>query len=438
MSFQKKKEEKFPVITEADKEWVELSFQMLMTIYGLPKKESTQILFNKEFFPKTFDSEPLSIPFLIEDLCDLLNMNTDKIQFELQKDITDIYGMPYAEDNINRSETEITENGYIIHIPNSLTKRPNGLLFSIIQEVIKINTIESGSGIEKEEDDLYSELFICMIGVYLGFGVIFCQSLIGGGYSTDGFWETKWNYISPMPKEVMTYALALHCGLIEEENFAWKEILHPTIKLQFEKAMEFLEKYPSSLLNPAELKAMRLIEESSQEYEKNKFDFAISLVSEALFFTENDITKVTIYSDLGYYQLRNGNFEESTISFEKVLEIQPDSGTMSDCLAYAYTKLGKLEEAKHCLEEAIATENNELAYHYRNVAVYYAAKGETEKAEEYFKLAFEEASYPVDLLEFEYANFLFNQEKTDEGMKYLQLAVKKNEPEAIQYFKKIS
>ena len=256
---------KFPVITEADKEWVEGSFQWLMTTYGLPKENNTQILFTERFFPTTFSSQPLSIPFLIKDLSNLLDLDAEKIDFELEKDITDIYGMPYAEDNINRSETEVTEKGYIIHIPNNLINRPNGLLFSVIQEFIKIKLIEYGLDIDKEDDELYSELFVCLTGVYFGFGVIFCQSLIGGGYSTDGVWETKWNYISPMPKEVMTYALALHCGLIEEESFEWKENLHPSIKLQFEKAMEFLAKYPSSLLNPAELKAIRLIEKSNQE-----------------------------------------------------------------------------------------------------------------------------------------------------------------------------
>jgi len=296
--------------------------------------------------------------------------------------------------------------------------------------------IEGNSGIE-EEDDLYSELFIYLTGIYFGFGVVFCQSIISGGYSTDGMWETKWSYVSPMPKEVMTYSLALYCGLVEEENFEWKETVHPTIKLQFEKAMEFLEKYPSSLLNPAELKAIRLIDKSCQEYDKNKFEFAISLLQESLTLTNDSITQIDIYNNIGYFQMRNGDFEKSVTSFEKAIELEPRFGNANDNLAYVYVKLGQLEKAKHYLEEAIATENNELAYHYRNVAVYYAAKGETEKAEEYFDMAFREAKLPVDLLEYDYANFLFNKEKTEEGMKYLQLAVEKNEPEAIERMKEI-
>ncbi len=437
LDFQKKKEGKFPVITQTDKEWVEMSFKSFIEAYGLPEKENAQVLFDKNFFPNSFSAEKLTVPNLIEDLSSLLQVDANKIDFVLEKDISDAYGIPYSAENINSSETMITEDGYIICIPNELTKRPNGLLLSLIKEFIRIRLIEGNSGIE-EEDGLFSELFIYLTGIYFGFGVIFCQSIISGGYSTDGMWETKWSYISPMPKEVMTYSLALYCGLVEEENFEWKETVHPTIKLQFEKAMQFLEKFPSSLLSPVELKAIRLIEKSYQEYEKNKFEFAVSLLQESLTLTNDLITQIDIYNNIGYFQIRNGDFEKSVTSFERAIELEPRFGNANDNLAYVYVKLGKLEKAKHYLEAAIATENNELGYHYRNVALYYAAKAEIEKAEEYFKLAFEQADdNPVELLEFDYANFLFNQEKTEEGMKYLQLAVEKNEPEAIQYLKEM-
>ncbi|WP_338764531.1 tetratricopeptide repeat protein [Bernardetia sp. ABR2-2B] len=428
---------KFPVITEADKEWVEENFNWLMGACGLPKEGSKNILFSKEFFPESFSSESLEIPNLIADFSDLLNLEVAIIDFELQKDITDIYGMPYAHDDMGSSQIEITENGYILHIPNEIVKRPNQLLFSVLKGFIKIRLLESHLSYDTGHED-YDDLFIHLVGIYFGFGVIFLQNLIGGGYSTDGIWETKWSYTSIMPKEVMTYSLALYCGLIEEENFEWKENLHPSIKLQFEKAMEFLAKYPSSLFNPTELKAMRLIEKSYQEYEKNKFEFSISISKESLTLTNDSITQIDIYNNIGYFQLRNGNLQESISSFEKALEIEPTFGVASDNLAYVYVKLGQLEKAKHYLEEAIATENNELAYHYRNVALYYAAKGKNEEAEEYFDMAFREAELPVDLLEFDYALFLFNQNKEEEAMNYLKLAIEKNEPEAINKMKDLN
>ncbi|WP_375561462.1 tetratricopeptide repeat protein [Bernardetia sp. OM2101] len=437
VDFHKNKEGKFPVITQTDKEWVEMSFKAFIETYGLPKKENAQVLFDKNFFPKSFSAEKLTVPNLIEDLSTLLELDANKIDFVLEKDISDAYGIPYSAENINSSETMITEDGYVICIPNELTKRPNGLLLSLIKEFIRIRLIEDNSGIE-QQDDLFSELFIYLTGIYFGFGVIFCQSIISGGYSTDGMWETKWSYVSPMPKEVMTYSLALYCGLVEEENFEWKETVHPTIKLQFEKAMQFLEKYPSSLLNPAELKAMRLIEKSYQEYDKNKFDFSISLAKEALTLTNSSVVQTAILNSIGYSQIRNGDLEESIINFEKALELEPNFGIANDNLAYVYVKLGQLEKSKQYLEAAIATENNDLGHHNMNVALYYTAKGKSEKAEEYFKLAFEEASYyPVELLEFNYGLFLLNQDKKEEGMKYLQLAIDKDEPEAIQYLKKL-
>ena len=437
--FEKKQEQKgkFPVITQTDKEWVETSFQHLLVAYPL-KENAQNILFNKDFFPKSFSDEKLTISNLIEDLSNLLELDADKIDFVLEKDISDSYGTPYSAENINYSQTVVTEDGYMICIPNELTKRPNGLLLSLIVEFIRISLIESDFGIDKndnDEDRWYAELFIYIIGVYFGFGVILCQNFIASGYSTDGFWETKWNYVLPVPKEVMTYALALYCGLIKEENFEWKEMLHSSVKIQFEKAMEFLEKNPPSLDD--ELEAAKLIEQSHQEYDKNKFDFSISLSNKALLLTQNKLTKADIYNLIGYNQIRNGDFESSITNFEKAIEIYQYYGVAHDNLAYVHTKLGNLEKAKYHLEEAINSEETVLDYHYRNVALYYAAKNETQKAEEYFDMAFKEAEQPVDLLELDYANFLFNQGKNKEGMQYLEMAVKKEEPEAIEQMKKM-
>ncbi len=96
-----------------------------------------------------------------------------------------------------------------------------------------------------------------------------------------------------------------------------------------------------------------------------------------------------------------------------------------------------MEEGKRFLDKALETESNDIAYTYRNYALYYQAKGDTNKAEDYFKKSFDSIKDSVDLLEYHYADFLINNDETNKGMEFLKKAVEKGEPEAIEKMNEI-
>jgi tetratricopeptide (TPR) repeat protein len=280
-----------------------------------------------------------------------------------------------------------------------------------------------------------------LAGIYFGFGVLLSQSLKDTGRIDDGFWETKWNYISEMPNEIMAFALSTYSKLIEQDSPKWKDDLPGNLKSQFEKAIKYLDNSPSELYDKNELEANELLKTAFDQYLNNEFEEGIASLQKILFLTNDDVMKADVYNNLGYYSIRVKNYEQSVSYFKNSIQIIPDYGYAYYNLGYALIQLGELEEGKEWLDKAMETENNDVAYTYRNLALYYQAKGTIKKAEEYFKKSFDSitdtVTDTVDLLEYHYADFLIKNGDTVKGLEYLEKAVEKGEPEAIEKMNEI-
>ena len=219
---------------------------------------------------------------------------------------------------------------------------------------------------------------------------------------------------------------------LEQDKKEWKYEMPQEHRIQFEGAIAFLNDSPSTVFSKAELDANDLFNQADKEYQNGDFDSAIITLQRILFLTEDEMLKADVYNNIGYYQLRNGDFEKSIQNFRKALQIDSNYGFAYDNLGYSLIQTGNLEEGRQQLEKALKTENNDNAYTYRNLALYHLAKNELDQAESNFKLAFESETVPVDLLELHYANFLINQGDIEKGIEYLEKAVEKGEPEAIK------
>jgi len=344
--------------------------------------------------------------------------------------------LPFASEGKQfEAETEIlADNSYKLHIAKSISKRPNRLIFSMIYEFIKIRLIENKLQFDTGDD---TSLFIFIAGIYFGFGVPLSLNLTDRGRVDDGFWETKWNYVSEMPNEVMAFGLATYSKLIEQENPEWKNELPQELKSQFDRAIKFLNETPSAIFNKAELDANDLFHLADEEYKNGNYEEAISNLQKILFLTNDELLKADVYNYIGYYKLRSGDYEKSITNFHKALQIDPNYGFAYDNLGYSLILTGQLEEGQQQLDKALKTKNNDNAYTYRNLALYHQAKNELEQAESNFQLAFESETVPVDLLELHYANFLIKKDEREKGMEYLKKAVEKGEPEAIKRMNEI-
>ncbi|MBF02136.1 MAG: hypothetical protein CMP76_02450 [Flavobacterium sp.] len=432
--FKNKENDTFKII-EPDRLWVEDNFRWLIDVFGYPYPKSEQILLVANYFPKTFASDNVLIENIIEDLCLLIGVVKEKISFEVVSDIRDIYGMPYQIEGMPfETALEIEEKKYKIHIANSLQKHPKRLVYNLVYEFIRIKLTENKLEYDTGKD---TNLFLYLAGIYFGFGVLLSQNLKDTGRVDDGFWETKWNYISEMPNEIMAYALATYSKLIEQDAPKWKDNLPSDLKNQFEKAIHYLNDNPTALYDKKELKSNELFKKAYDQYLKNEFVAAIASLQPILSLTNDNVMKADVYNNLGYYHIRLKNYEQAVAYFNCSINIISNYGYANDNLGYAFIQLGKLEEGRAFLEKALQTENNDIAYTNRNFALYYQAKGERNKADEYFKKSFDAITDSVDLLEYHYADFLLQNGEIEKGLEFLKKAVEKGEPEAIERMNEI-
>lgn len=428
----KSKEEKFR-IHENNRNWTESNFDWLVKTFGYPDSQNEQILLTEHYFPKTFGADQVHIENILEDLSEILLISRNKVTFDVLEDFRDVYGLPYEiHGKPFETELEITDEGYYITIANSLQKHPKRLIHDLVYEFIKIKLHEDKLEFDTGKD---TRQFIFLAGIFFGFGVLFMQNLRESGISNDGAWETKWHYISEIPTEIMVFGLALYAKLTEQESAEWKNELPKEMKKEFEKALLYLEKEPSMLYDENELKVRHLSRTAVKLYRNKQYEEAIPVLQQILELTKNTIKKAHTYNEIGYNFLRLKQYEQSIPNFTRALEVAPNYGYACDNLGYVLIQSGQLDLGKKWLDQALKTGNNDPAYSFRNLALYHQKRGEMELAEVNFSKAFEHANPQVDLLEYHYAEFLFIQGKSNEGMEYMRRAVEKKEPEAIERMK---
>jgi tetratricopeptide (TPR) repeat protein len=428
----KKENNKFR-ITKEDRFWVEQNFKWLIQAFGYPYHKDGQISFTAQHFPNTYKPDTHFIENIIKDLCSLLYISESKITYEISNDIRDSYGIPYSiEGKPFETDIETIDGTFKLIIANSLQKNPKRLVYNLVYEFIKIKLTDDHLEFDTGDD---TDVFIYLAGIYFGFGALLSQGLKDIGRADDGFWETKWCTISDMPYEVMAFALASYSTLIEENNPEWKNNLPVELKSLFEKAIQYLDENPSSLFDKNELEASKYFNAAHGLYLKNEFTQAIDILQKMLLITKVNGTKAVAFNNIGYYNLRLKNYRESIEYFQKSIQLEPNFGYANDNLGYALIQLGDLEEGKNYLEKALKTTNNDIAYTYRNFALYHQAKGETNQAESLFNKAFASALNPVDLLDYHFAGFLFQKNQKEKGLQHLRKAVEKGEPEAVEMMK---
>jgi len=277
--YKKKRNDKFR-ITESDRLWVENNFKWLIKVFGFPVKESEQILLTEDYFPNTFKADIVLIDNIIRDLCLLLQINESKVTFEVITDIRDSYGLPYEiEGKAFETDFQAIDGCFKIIIANNLQKHHKRLIYCLIYEFIRIKLTDNNLQFDTGDD---TDLFIYLAGIYFGFGIILSQNLKDTGRVDDGFWETKWNYISDMPNEIMAFGLATYSKLFELNTPKWKERLPSELKDQFEKAIkDFFEKSFASATGPVDL----------LEYHYADFLFRNGKIDEGLEYLKKAVAK---------------------------------------------------------------------------------------------------------------------------------------------------
>jgi Tfp pilus assembly protein PilF len=415
-------------ITDTDKRWVEENFKWLIQIYGYPNKMEEPVLVNEQSFPTVFAGRTVTINNIIIDLCLLFGLSRDIITFEIHTDIRD-FNIPYEMGAaVSECETELKKGAHKLLITNNVQENPALLLHSLIVEFIRIRLTESEVEFDAGGDD--TDLFLYLAGIYFGFGVLLAQNLFHAGRSSNGGWEIKWNYGSPMPETVMAFSLATYANISGDNNPKWKDEFNTDFRKLFERAVEFIHANPNDLYKENEVKSNDLFNLSNEQIDSCDYEGAVSTLQKILFLTDDYTLKADVYNNIGYYSMRTKNYQQGISNFRKALALGPEYGFANDNLGYALIMTGELEEGLLYLQKAMQTGNNDPAYTHRNMALYYQRKKQFDLAEDSFQKAFAKNT-PVDLLEYHYGEFLLELGQPDKAETFFMKSAEKKEEEGI-------
>ncbi len=429
-------------ITPEDKKWVDSCFKWFLKKFGYPAKDFNPFLFNAQCFPVTFKAKKITVDNLLDDLCPLLSVERKKVAYELISDIRDIGQTPYSiigksfESDI-QFVSEEGSNHYVIYIANSVTREEFLLLRRLVLELSEIKIREIASGVY-DGKDITGINYIASI--FFGCGTLISKALVEVGVQYRAGWQRTWRNKSEIPYQVIAYALASYSKLLGKENTQWVNELPADVKQDFDLAVEFLENNPeeNTYFDPQafenDLKA-KSHRQSAQVLRKEhkyieavkEYDSAISLASDKELLTQ-------LYVNAGYTLLFLDEYAKSLEYYNKALELKPGYDYCYANMGYIYTMTGELNKAKEYLQKVNPYDKPLTAYLLRDWAIYYMKESNNALAEENFQKAFE-MNYPIDLLEYFYAQFLLIKSEKEEAMQYLQLSVDKGEPKGIELMK---
>jgi len=238
-----------------------------------------------------------------------------------------------------------------------------------------------------------------------------------------------------IPQEMLAYSFALYLKIIGCKTQSLQKELPSDFFKFLNSASEYVDLCPSDLLCETELKANDLYFQAQKLIKNHEYESATSKLNEIIYLSENEreVSFISyVFERLGYIKIREGNFAKSISDFQKALEIENDNYLATDNIAYALIKMGEIKEGKKYIDKSISLMDKDMGTIYRNLALYFWAKGNFEEAEENFALSFESVFVPVFLLELDYSKFLSAKGEKEKSNEYLQLSIAKKEPEAMK------
>lgn len=307
------------------------------------------------------------------------------------------------------------------------TVLPKGLLPPIISDLADIDPLiceytekrllESGAQVDIHAED--HQDFICLVAIYSGFGVLLA------------------NYPSRLSAPVLSFALATYAHLTNDDNPSWKSLIEKEeVRTAFEASVKYLRENVKDLYDEREAQASELFDQSEKYYKDGDIDAAIKALQQILMLSSDDHMRSGAYNNIGYHKSLKGEYQEAITNFQKSSALDPTYAYPVDNTAYCLLMLGDADSALPFLKKAQKMDNNDIAYSYRNQALYHQLKNDHQRAEEFFTKSLKQNT-PVDLLEFHYAEFLLKSGAGGKAKQFFMMSVQKKEERGIARAKQL-
>ena len=420
-------------ILKQNRDWIDFGLLELVIQFGIPDSDQPVFNFSSEYFPKTFSSSEIHVEALISDLQFHFELEKVEINYTYYTDIGSVDHIPFEQEGFQKSSYTTALNGiHTIHLAESLKSKPSQLVHRLIYELVLIYLVEINFPFA---DTPNPETFVYLAGIYLGFGTTLLPGLSETGYSNDGFWEKNWTIVSEFPDHEMLFAMVTRIKVIMKGNLDW---IHHLSKADQKIALEindFLDSNPSIILTPEKIEACSEYSNAKFSIDQGKAEKGIELLRSAIKKTSDLRDHFFFLHNIGYQLLVAGELNQALVLIEESLEIDPLYSYALDNKGYCLIQLGKLEEGLSFVEKSMAIGDNQDGYSYRNLALYYQAKGNPTKSEECFKKALEYDEYHVDLLHYHYALFLESKGDLTGAIEHLEKSASFKEEQGIEKLK---
>ena len=147
----------------------------------------------------------------------------------------------------------------------------------------------------------------------------------------------------------------------------------------------------------------------------------------------------------GYDIAKEGRYREAIGHYHKAIALDSMTLWAANNMAYAFTRLGERDSARYYLDvawERLGEKHGSIGlyYHFRNCAVYHQAHGKDQLVDEFYDQLTSktlsngqrEWKKQVDLLDYHFAIWCFEQGKEDIGKLHLKKAKEAGEREAVK------
>ena len=237
----------------------------------------------------------------------------------------------------------------------------------------------------------------------------------------------------------MAYALAFYFANANTEINEWKDNLSYELKRELQLSYKYINSSDSKSI-PERIDNFldedQLYNLAYSKYKKGHLEEAISILHKVVKNTKDHKLKFLSLHNIGYYLQILGRYKDSIEYFHLVLENNPANAYANENLGFAYVLTGHPEKGKSYIDLAINTGKNNLAYSYRNLALYFEQIKDLDQAEKHFQKALE-IHTPVDLLEYFYGKHLLAKGNKDDAIEYLTIAANKGHMDALELLQQV-
>ena len=358
-------------------------------------------------------------------------------------DARDIGGMPLHMSGLppcSHLEVRNTKDGqrrYTVQIANSINGHTRLIVKNCVLQMAGVVASESGLELDEHGADQMKEL----LAIHLGFGPVLAQSRTEVLYSTDGMWESKTTYSSPLSLPLFAYAVALNLRMQQVDEADALRLLPTEVSSEVKVALKWMKNGGATDPDLREFDREgdlgSLLRSADALLVAHDYRRAIEELRKALFMIDDDVERSAIHNNIGYSQACLGEYAKSLISFAEALKLDPVFAYAMDNAGFAHVMLGDFVSARLYLGRAARTEGNHPGYTHRNMALLHWKQGERSVAQQHFDAAFH-IDGDVDFLDFFYAQFLLEADQVDRALEHAEFACGKNEPGACELVETIN